>query len=217
MSEETARIVVISVGLAGGLVWLVSVVLAWRMLRGGSDGDEASVLGVAVDGSPERISERIASFIADRGSAGIIPIRIDSADEKSVRFRTASGASLIPFTRDMHGEFQLGLSTRGRTSVRLVVDQGARRRAARVALAVCLLAGLPVLVGLTAALLEWVVPSQIPGVRGQCFQSMQAVHALWPPFLILHLGRRGQRMVEESLRLVVDRLRYGGKDAPRGE
>lgn len=212
MTEEAARIVVLAVGGVGSIVWLVSVVLAWRTLRSGTNVEEVAVLGVAVDGNPDRISERIALYIVDRGSAGIIPIRIESADGKCVRFSTAAGMSLIPFTRDMHGEFQLGLSTRGRTSIRLVVDQGARRRSARVALAVCLLAGLPVLVGVTAALLNWVVPSSVPGVRGQAFQSLQVVHALWPPFLILHLGRRGQRMVEESLRQVVDRLRFGGEE-----
>ena len=42
----------------------------------------------------------------------------------------------------------------------------------------------------------YVIPSEKESLRGQVFQTFQAIHLLWPPWLIMGLRRRGRRMAK---------------------
>ncbi len=56
-----------------------------------------------------------------------------------------------------------------------------------------------------------VCPAAHPATRAQAVQIVHVMHPLWPPFLVLWMGRRSQRHVEEGLGQVIDRLKYGPK------
>jgi hypothetical protein len=78
-----------------------------------------------------------------------------------------------------------------------------RRRLGRVALVVALAAGLPTLVAVGALIWWLVLPSQVPAVRWQVFQTFQIVHALWPPFLVLTRLGANLNAAERSLQAVI--------------
>jgi hypothetical protein len=72
----------------------------------------------------------------------------------------------------------------------------------QVALWIILGVGLPTLLLVGGLVWYFVIPSQEPAVRAQVLQTLQIVHALWPPFLflgILSLARRRSRMFVEQL------------------
>jgi hypothetical protein len=205
MTTTTAALVVGTVAAVGALVWLVSLLQALRAL-----GPETGEIGpVTVDGEREDVSRRIAEALVSGPALGVVPIRVDSADADAVRFRVPAGSSLVPLTARLEGEYVLRRAADGRVRVTIRTNRAAARRGARVALGICLLAGLPLLVVLPAVLMAFVVGSPLPAVRAQAFQVLQVVHVLWPPFLVVWLGRRNQTIVEEGLGQVLDRLRFG--------
>jgi len=57
--------------------------------------------------------------------------------------------------------------------------------------------------GLYWLLSEYVLPNENLGIRGQVFQMVQAIHVLWPPFLLAGLARKLRRMVADEVRRVV--------------
>ncbi|MBM4060683.1 MAG: hypothetical protein FJ265_06260 [Planctomycetes bacterium] len=59
--------------------------------------------------------------------------------------------------------------------------------------------GALVVVGLYFLLHELALPNENPGVRGQVFQMVQAIHLLWPPFLLAGLSRRLRRLVGDEV------------------
>jgi hypothetical protein len=50
---------------------------------------------------------------------------------------------------------------------------------------------------------EYVLPNEHPAVRGQVFQMVQAVHLLWPPFLLAGLVRKLRRTTAEDVERTV--------------
>jgi hypothetical protein len=72
-------------------------------------------------------------------------------------------------------------------------------RGLRVVAAVLLVTGLAALIAGVVLLQTLVVSHPVPAVRGQSFQMIQAVHFLWPPFLIAGLYRMGTRNIRTAL------------------
>jgi hypothetical protein len=72
--------------------------------------------------------------------------------------------------------------------------------------------GLVVLLGGFLVINTWVVNNADPNVRAQSFQMFQAMHFLWPPFLLTGLYRAGRRMVVTNIDLLINNLPYHAKD-----
>ena len=100
---------------------------------------------------------------------------------------------------------------RHRGLVRLA-DEGPRTRVTygivgegpvlRIATAVCVL-GLVVTIGLYFVLRTWVAQSPDEHVRWQVLQMVQAVHLLWPPFLLAGLARKVRSQSAEEIERIV--------------
>jgi len=208
MSTQAASILVLAVTAVGAVLWLVAVARALRIRRLGAgpiEGGEA-----LVEGDAEKVSGRITEALLAGTVLPLVPLRIVSSGPEGVRFRSSVGASMLPFTAGIEGEYAISRAGEGRVRVRIGTNRAAQKRGAAVGLLICLLAGLPLLVGLPILLFVLVVPSPIPAVRWQAVQVVQMVHALWPPFLFVWLGTRNQRLVEDALGQVLDRIRFGG-------
>jgi hypothetical protein len=92
----------------------------------------------------------------------------------------------------------------GRSQV--AYELGARplqRRLGKIGLVVVFAAGLPTLLTVGALIWYLVLPSQVPAVRWQVFQTFQIVHALWPPFLVLSRLGAHLNVAERSLAAVI--------------
>lgn len=211
MTTQLATTIVLGVACAGALVWVISVMRAWRSMFRLEEGEMAPAGETTLEGEPMEISRKIARALVGGPSPGLIPLRVVSADGDRVKFRTPTGAAIMPLTGGLEGEFVLRRAADGKVRVALRTNRGAQRRAAKITLWICLLVGLPVLIGVPALLLALIVGHPHPAARWQAMQAMQIVHVLWPPFLVLWLGRRNQRVIEEGLGQVLDRLKYGEK------
>lgn len=90
--------------------------------------------------------------------------------------------------------FDFAPAGEGFTEVKYQIGFGRlRNMLRRSALGVILGLGLPLLLILGSVIWVFVVNNENPAVRWQVFQTLQVVHVLWPPFLIMHLYRSGQR------------------------
>jgi hypothetical protein len=72
----------------------------------------------------------------------------------------------------------------------------------QIALGIILGIGLPVIVIVGAVIWFFVIPSPVPGMRWQVLQTLQIVHALWPPYMILwfySIGRRQSKTLIENV------------------
>ena len=72
----------------------------------------------------------------------------------------------------------------------------------KIALWIILGLGLPVIVIVGLVIWVFVVQSQNPIIRWQVFQTLQIIHVLWPPFMVLGfytLGRRQAKVFVENL------------------
>jgi hypothetical protein len=209
MSSQLATVVVLGAAFIGAVVWVVSFLKAWRSASLIEEGETALAGEATLEGEPEEVSKKIARSLVGGPSHSIIQVRVVDAGPSGVRVRTPKGGALMPMTGGLEGEFKIRRAADGKVKVALRTNKGAERRAAKITMWICLLIGLPVLVGVPALLMALVVASPHPAVRWQSIQVVQIVHVLWPPFLFLWLGRRTQRVIEEGLGQVLDRLKYG--------
>ena len=205
MTEHVASIIILCVAALGAGVWLASVLAALRM-RSGTEQDEP-LARVEVKGQAEDVARRIARSAASSTPLGLTPLRVEVKDGTRVRFWSPAGASVMPLTSGFEGQFDVRRTGDASTRVTLRTNRAAQKRGAKVALLLCLLLGLPLLVLLPAALLIWVAPHPDPAARYQAVQVIHVGHALWPPFLILWMGRRNQHILDTSLAQVLDRIR----------
>ncbi len=76
------------------------------------------------------------------------------------------------------------------------------RRLRQIALGIILGFGLPTIALVGAVVWFFVIPSPVPGIRWQVFQTLQIAHAIWPPFMILwfySIGRRQSKTLIENV------------------
>jgi hypothetical protein len=78
-----------------------------------------------------------------------------------------------------------------------------QRRLGKIGLVVVFAAGLPTLLAVGALIWYLVLPSRVPAVRWQVFQTLQIVHALWPPLLVLSRLGAHLNIAEQSLIAVI--------------
>lgn len=203
MSPETAELIVL-VGAVAGVVVSVSNAAAagrrWLSVR------RRSFPFVEVE--VEQDSGGFERMLASTLSVVPIGVRVETAEAGRVEFRIPYETGLLPFVRGLVGRIEVREEGGGRVRLRGSTDVRGVRRSAVIAMAVSLAIGLPVVAVITWLLLAFVVHSPEPGIRWQALQVLQIVHVLWPPWLLLWIGRRNQRVVEGLLAQAVERVRF---------
>ncbi len=80
------------------------------------------------------------------------------------------------------------------------------RRIRSITLLIIFAVGLPTLVGVGAFIWFQVVPAPQPAIRWQVLQTLQILHALWPPYLVMSFySTRESKAFIESLIVAVER------------
>ncbi|MFH0946571.1 MAG: hypothetical protein V2A76_15355, partial [Planctomycetota bacterium] len=203
---------------AGLLVWIVSVwFVSWAGKVSRQDSDlsydpertaRGAISGEAeIEGRSDELVTRSASLLAS-GKLGLPfgPARILERTADRIGF-TASGIG-TQLRSSFRGSLSFTAANPRRTVVRYEATVG--RGGLLIAARVVLVAGLLVLIGLYLTLDDFVIGSPNPAVRAQAVQMAQAVHFLWPPFLLAGLERARRRVIRNTLETFVSNLPHVG-------
>jgi hypothetical protein len=187
MDEQSAKLVIAVGAAVGVVVWLV----AMRLYRKMADAPAVELLEAPIRGkSPEQV---VKSVVEGAGRLA-----------QAVRLSWLEGR-VLQIT-------QLGVDTRihahragGETVLVAEVDDAKLRRKMLRAQAVLVVLVMPVvIVGAATALWHFAAPNPSFAVRGQCFQIVQIVHVLWPPFLVYFLWKKQRSLaVDAASNLIV--------------
>jgi hypothetical protein len=224
MDIDTAQFVLIAIAASGAVVWLIGLQFLlstfrrdrerFRQTSDGVDLGQASphlVAGsVEVDGEPAELSVKAASVLA-KGLAGWTPFKIRERTDNRLTFENIASNVNQPGHFLREGQLRFSPAGHGRTRIDYAIGLKAGSGMFWLAMAFQGL-GLAALVG--GFLLLWflVVPDPNPAVRVQVVQMVQAVHFLWPPFLVGALYRRGRSTVVNALDLLISNLPYHAKE-----
>ncbi|MDB5350303.1 MAG: hypothetical protein JWN86_1550 [Planctomycetota bacterium] len=219
MDAETARMVVIGIAAVLALIWLSALQVMILATRDqGSPAQEtaerfgvveqesaSTIVGEAeVDGLPEELSRKLATLLA-RGAMGPFgPVKILSCDPEEVVFEASEPSSRISPIR--HGRFRMFRSG-SRTRIDYALDSPSGRTLLKVGWILLALG----LAGLLAGIwlqFQLVLPSPSPQIRGQSVQMLQAIHLIWPPFLLAYLSRQPRRLAQARMEALVNNLPY---------
>ena len=209
MTEELARLIFIVVMAAGFGVWLWSLqkTLAigkrqtqpdWRALPEQQPDPGSTVSGSRiVRGAPEMLSQALARSLTQVGIGGFIPL-FEITERSSYRIALKKVGPLMcnQPAGIYFSEAEITLNEVGIDSTRVSYQLGFDRlvrRVRTVSLAIILGIGLPLMVIVGSVVWFTVIPSAQPAVRWQVLQTLQIVHGLWPPFLVLGLYSMGRR------------------------
>jgi hypothetical protein len=190
MDTETARSLLEALALGAGVLWLAA---AWFTVATARNLGAERVEEAQVQAPAATIVRRVAEVVAK--SIRGMPLQsciLESTTAEAVRWRSQGPLRYVA-----------DFSAVGATAP-------SRVRLALVATSPLLLAA-RVVVGLGAVgigalywlLDRYVVTSGQDGIRWQVVQMVQAVHLLWPPFLLAGLARSMRRRVVEEVRRVV--------------
>jgi hypothetical protein len=145
-----------------------------------------------VDAPAADVMRSLTQQLVTGGGGVLRQVSIDSATDREVRWHAGrplaheGRITITPGAGSTRVEWELTRGTGQLLAGMIVVGLGAL-----------------VVVGLHLALRTYVLPSPHEAVRAQVIQMVQAVHVLWPPFLIAglarllhrHLGQEVERMV----------------------
>ena len=205
MEESSARLVFYIILGAEAVAWVLAAHFALK----GSGGQEGDILGgeLETEGDPEELSKRVAESLASGRGFKLI----ERTGEKVAFERAVPGMISGPG----HAVIDSGLITLEKLAsgkVRIAYAAKIERllRVTRYVLLPLLAAGLVVLCVIALVMWKYVIPSETPGVRGQVFQTFQAVHFLWPPWLIMGLRRRGRRIAKAYLETLISNAAFLG-------
>ncbi|MEZ6062691.1 MAG: hypothetical protein R3C19_20295 [Planctomycetaceae bacterium] len=209
MNPRIAEIFFASVMTAGVLVWAISLRKAanlgkqtpspdddpWSPLNDINDRTTSPSANVVtgertVSGQPAGVSDSLARLMMTSTTMGPFSSSYEIIDRTSERLLVRpSGSSMGNRSAGVNfseAEFTFERVDRNLVSVRYRLDfdrMAARLR--RATLAIILGLGLPVLILVGSLIWHFVVRSANPGVRWQVLQTLQIVHVLWPPFLMM--------------------------------
>ncbi len=195
MDPSTASFWLDALAAGAGVLWLVGAWFVWRTqqrvaepLRG-----EVQVSAKASD-----VLARFTSHLAM--STTMQPFqraRIEAATTSEVRWHCAGAAG-------HRGTLQV--ATAGNAArVRFEIAQASTLT--RIAFALVVL-GAVVTAGLWSVLGTYVATSDDPAVRAQVVQMVQAIHVLWPPFLLAGLARMQRKRVAAEVHRVLHNLPF---------
>jgi hypothetical protein len=189
MDEATAQTWLQIVGVAMAVLWAIG---HWFVRRTAAQLQGVESTGtVELPGEVAELQRRAAAALV-RGVQGsaLQQIRIESTDDDRLRWTCA-----MPMVRHS-GELAFTAAAPGRTRAawRLLAQPPVLRFARWFTLG-----GAAVVLGLFVLLREFALPSPTPAARSQVLQMAQAIHVLWPPFLIAGLTRAMYRRVGADL------------------
>lgn len=190
MDSETARSLLEYLACGATGLWVAGAWFTTSTAR--QLGMEArEELAVAAPGAA--VTRRVAEVVAKsiRGMP-LQSCRLESATPEAVRWRSEGPLRYVA---------ELSATADGKQS-RVTLSVVASSPLLWVARAVVVVGAL-VTGGLYYALSQYVATSADEGVRWQVVQMVQAVHLLWPPFLLAGLPRMMRRRVMEEVRRVV--------------
>ena len=197
MDRDTAEIVFwLLMGLAF-LVWAADLVMvlliAPRREEGGRQfqamGDWDPDGEVVVDGPPDAVGRAILRALR-QSALGMVGAGYRAVEQTDRLLRVEKIGALVCnqplglyFDR---AEFRLERAGEGRTRVAYVLsDDRIRRLFYRIGLGLVLGLALPALIAICVVIDQFVIRDEDPNVRWQVLQSLQAIHFLWPPLLVL--------------------------------
>jgi hypothetical protein len=224
MDIATARLVwgiLLGIGVA---VWLASLQYLLNSVRLANTAPEAGVdlSGVApgnwvvgsaeIEGRPETLVPRATAALVKDNNMGLLKIVEQTPDR--VHFEApAQGLAAQTMQRGVPVGFrqgQLRFSALGsnRTRVDYAVELSHSMRGLLVGAAVVQVLGLIVLAAGGWAVYRFFVSADDPALRWQSVQMVQAVHFLWPPFLLAKLYRTFRGHAAARLETFVHNLPY---------
>lgn len=178
-----------TIAAGAGLLWFAG---AWFVARAARAGQPLRG-EVDVGASPAAVTSRLARQLADaKVGSPLQSCTIEAATEREVRW-SSRGPLRHQGTAQANGD-----SRRAHVVFEVTTRQGLLL-GARILVVV----GFAVTVGLYLLLREFVATSENPALRGQVFQMAQAIHVLWPPFLLAGLSQRLRRLVGDEVRRIV--------------
>jgi hypothetical protein len=224
MDTEVAHVVLAAITAVGAVVWLVALqflTASSRSRRAGpqespgeaglaGEGPEGWLSGSAdVEGEANTLATRAATVLAKGNLFTLGAVKIVEKSDDQVRFeRVEAGVANQPaglwFRR---GELRFTPLGSGRTRVAWAVEPVDLRWLLRLGWAFQA-TGLIALIAGGWAVYTYVASSADPAVRWQTLQMAQAVHLLWPPFLLGTLYRRGARAVAAQFEALASNLPY---------
>jgi hypothetical protein len=196
MDHDTAEFWLNTLAIGAAVIWLVG---AWFVARARRLGSEPLQDQVEVAKDPAAVTARLTRALADAQRGSVLQGSVvEAASEREVRW-TSTGMLKHRGVATAKGDAR-------RSQVAWEIHTG--RGMQHVALAVVVVGGL-VVGTLWYALREFALPSENPGVRGQVFQMVQAIHLLWPPFLFAGLSLKLRRCIGDEVRRVVQNAPFG--------
>ncbi len=234
MSREVAEVIAATIGIIGGIAWLSGLRFlsqTSKRLREveGEDqelerleaGDSPKPIGLVrgeqtIAGRAADLSKRAAAVLAESPVGWAGPIRILEQSDHLVRFESiptmlTGRSNSIAYQSDVTsriGEIKFESVNENRTRVRYQVETASGQNILRVAWLIQLF-GFVFLVGGIWLAFSVLIPSPNPAIRTQSIQLVQAVHFLWPPFMLGSLVRSRRRAVQTTLDVMISNLPYG--------
>jgi hypothetical protein len=163
---------------------------------------------VEVEGEPQTLARKAASLLV-KESGALGPVKVVECADDRVRFERVgwSGGHWSQRIWFRRGEFRFAPLGRNRTRVEFAVERSAPR-GLLLGAAIVQVVGLAALAAGSWLIYTFVVSSPEPAVRWQTLQMIQAVHFLWPPFLLAGLYRRARGEVRARFEALTNNLPY---------
>lgn len=201
MSRQAAEVLLLAATAGSVVAWLLALGACARLFGPGAGAGGApaeSVRTLLVSGRIEDVADGLVRALAS-GGWGAAPLLVRREGHRLIAAVPAAPPRLG--AAPAFSRCAVELRPAGEASVEATVqaDYSAVRRQGRVIAAALLAAGAAVIAGLAAGLWLWALPSDRPGVRAQAVQAFQAVHLLWPPWLVCALYRRSRRATDMFL------------------
>jgi hypothetical protein len=164
---------------------------------------EGLIVGHAeIPGTPAELSAKAAAILAKE------QLKIVQRTDDRVVFEGAGLPSMSVIGQYVRrGELRFSPTRSGQTGVDYAIAVPEARWLLTLG-GVFQALGLVALVAGFFAMTIWVIPSPLPGVRGQSLQMVQVIHFLWPPFLFGVVYRMRRRAVQARFEVLVHNLPY---------
>lgn len=216
MDVETAKNIFLVIIVAGCAVWAHSLRKALQLGRNHppaeptqfdvSEGapEPATESGAfTLRGQPAELSQALIKSMVQYGF-GMIPTLYTIERTDHLVSLTKNGPILCNQPRTLSfSDADISFEPLGDDTTQVAYWLGFEKtlhRIRRITLAIIFGVGLPLLIGVGAAVWFLVIPDPQPAVRFRVFQTLHIVHGLWPPYLVMSFySTRQAKALMESL------------------
>jgi hypothetical protein len=209
MDSTLAYVIFAAIMVAGVIAWLCSLSLTLRLGTvplhtdgAGHDFEPKSWAGTelgsrTVRGTPAGLSKALARALTQLNVGGFNSLFeiIERTDER-LRLRKTGPLACNQPAGLYFSEADVRFEYLGSNTTRIRYELGYDRLAKRIrsiSLGIIFLIGLPLMVIVGGLVWHFVLPNEYPGARWQVLQTLQIVHAIWPPFLLVYIYALGRR------------------------